>query len=67
MLEILCVQGFQGIVQLEAARASNPSLCVPVILIPATISNNVPGTDMCIGCDTGLNAVCEVSQFAMHL
>lgn len=27
------------------------------IVIPATISNNLPGTDICIGADTALNAI----------
>lgn len=33
---------------------------MPVCVIPATISNNVPGTDMSLGSDTGLNTVVEV-------
>lgn len=31
----------------------------PVAVVPATISNNVPGTDASIGCDTAVNAICE--------
>lgn len=29
-------------------------------MLPATISNNVPGTDLSMGCDTALNALVEV-------
>ena len=29
-------------------------------MLPATISNNVPGTDHSIGADTSLNAIVEV-------
>lgn len=29
-------------------------------MLPATISNNVPGTDFSIGADTALNAIVEV-------
>lgn len=29
-------------------------------MLPATISNNVPGTDLSIGADTALNAIVEV-------
>lgn len=31
-------------------------------MLPATISNNVPGTDLSIGADTALNAIVEVRQ-----
>jgi 6-phosphofructokinase 1 len=31
---------------------------IPIIVLPATISNNVPGTSLSIGCDTSLNEIC---------
>lgn len=31
-------------------------------MLPATISNNVPGTDLSIGADTALNAIVEVRK-----
>ena len=30
-----------------------------MVCLPATISNNVPGTDFTLGCDTSLNAIVE--------
>eukprot|EP00116_Pleurobrachia_bachei_P007156 sb/3467418/ len=30
---------------------------LPIYIIPATISNNVPGSDFSLGCDTGLNSI----------
>jgi 6-phosphofructokinase 1 len=57
---ILLVGGFEAfaaIKNLEAARSQYPSLCIPIVLIPATISNNVPGTDYSLGSDTSLNAI----------
>ena len=30
-----------------------------MVVLPATISNNVPGTDFSIGADTALNAITE--------
>lgn len=33
------------------------SLKIPIICIPATISNNCPGTELSLGCDTGLNTI----------
>jgi 6-phosphofructokinase 1 len=32
-----------------------------MIVVPSTISNNVPGTDFTLGCDTALNEITEVS------
>ncbi|KAI8884503.1 6-phosphofructokinase [Backusella circina FSU 941] len=57
---ILLVGGFEAfaaIKNLEAARAQYPSLRIPIVLIPATISNNVPGTDYSLGSDTSLNSI----------
>ena len=45
---------------LQEAGAKYPSLRIPIITVPATISNNVPGTDVSIGCDTALNTIVEV-------
>ena len=33
---------------------------IPMVVLPATISNNVPGTDFSIGADTALNAITEI-------
>lgn len=35
-------------------------------IVPATISNNVPGSDFSIGCDTGLNMIVEVREFSFY-
>lgn len=34
-----------------------------MVIIPSTISNNVPGTEFSLGCDTALNEITEVSYF----
>ncbi|KAI8375910.1 6-phosphofructokinase, partial [Radiomyces spectabilis] len=52
-------EAFSSLVQLEAARAKYPSLRIPICLLPATISNNVPGTDFSLGSDTSLNAIVQ--------
>ncbi|CAO3608042.1 unnamed protein product [Mucor hiemalis] len=57
---IMIVGGFEAFVaieKLEEARTQYPCLCIPITLIPATISNNVPGTDYSLGSDTSLNAI----------
>ncbi|XP_028289655.1 ATP-dependent 6-phosphofructokinase, platelet type-like isoform X10 [Gouania willdenowi] len=59
---LLIVGGFEALeslLQLYEARAIYEELCVPMCMLPATISNNVPGTDLSIGADTALNAIVE--------
>ncbi|KAG2226871.1 hypothetical protein INT45_010150 [Circinella minor] len=52
-------EAFSSLMKLEEAREKYPSLCIPVCHIPATVSNNVPGTDYSLGSDTSLNAIVE--------
>uniref|UniRef100_A0A672KDH1 Phosphofructokinase, platelet n=1 Tax=Sinocyclocheilus grahami TaxID=75366 RepID=A0A672KDH1_SINGR len=57
---LLVIGGFEaflGIMELLAARATFEELCVPMVMVPATVSNNVPGSDLSIGADTALNAI----------
>ncbi|KAI0204156.1 phosphofructokinase-domain-containing protein [Astrocystis sublimbata] len=56
-------EAFHAISQLRKARSQYPSLCIPFTLLPATISNNVPGTEYSLGSDTCLNelvAYCDI-------
>lgn len=48
-------EGFHALSELRQARETYSSLCIPMTLLPATISNNVPGTEYSIGSDTCLN------------
>ncbi|CAB1439005.1 unnamed protein product [Pleuronectes platessa] len=52
-------EAFESLLQLYEARATHEELCIPMCMLPATISNNVPGTDLSIGADTALNAIVE--------
>uniref|UniRef100_A0A673L5D7 ATP-dependent 6-phosphofructokinase n=1 Tax=Sinocyclocheilus rhinocerous TaxID=307959 RepID=A0A673L5D7_9TELE len=57
---LLVIGGFEaflGIMELLAARGTFEELCVPMVMVPATVSNNVPGSDLSIGADTALNAI----------
>uniref|UniRef100_A0A8D0APX4 6-phosphofructokinase type C n=1 Tax=Sander lucioperca TaxID=283035 RepID=A0A8D0APX4_SANLU len=56
---ILPLQAFESLLQLYEARSAYEELCIPMCMLPATISNNVPGTDLSIGADTALNAIVE--------
>uniref|UniRef100_A0A3P8X271 6-phosphofructokinase n=1 Tax=Cynoglossus semilaevis TaxID=244447 RepID=A0A3P8X271_CYNSE len=52
-------EAFESVLQLYQARADFQEFCIPLCVLPATISNNVPGTDLSIGADTSLNAIVE--------
>ncbi|KAF5608732.1 6-phosphofructokinase [Fusarium subglutinans] len=48
-------EAFHSVSQMRKARKEYPSLCIPMVILPATISNNVPGTEYSLGSDTCLN------------
>ncbi|XP_029698862.1 ATP-dependent 6-phosphofructokinase, platelet type isoform X8 [Takifugu rubripes] len=52
-------EAFESLLQLFEARATYEEFCIPMCMVPATISNNVPGTNLSIGADTALNAIVE--------
>ncbi|KAI1315236.1 6-phosphofructokinase, alpha subunit [Mortierella claussenii] len=59
---LLLIGGFEAYtacLEMYNARNSYPAFCMPMVHIPATISNNVPGTEYSLGCDTSLNAIME--------
>ncbi|KAM9489185.1 ATP-dependent 6-phosphofructokinase, platelet type isoform 1-T1 [Clarias gariepinus] len=59
---LLVIGGFEALeclLQLYEARNNFEEFCIPLCMLPATISNNVPGTDLSIGADTALNAIVE--------
>ncbi|KAB7503376.1 ATP-dependent 6-phosphofructokinase [Armadillidium nasatum] len=60
---LLVIGGFEGyhsVLQFHEARSKYPEFCIPLCIIPATISNNVPGSDFSLGCDTALNEIVEI-------
>ncbi|KAJ3281729.1 6-phosphofructokinase, alpha subunit [Rhizoclosmatium sp. JEL0117] len=59
---LMIVGGFEAytsLLVLDAARGIFPAFCIPMIQLPATVSNNVPGTDFSLGSDTALNTIVE--------
>ncbi|KAM8881968.1 ATP-dependent 6-phosphofructokinase, platelet type isoform X4 [Synchiropus splendidus] len=57
---LLIIGGFEAflsLLELLTARGKYDEFCVPMIMVPATVSNNVPGSDLSIGADTALNAI----------
>lgn len=60
---LLIVGGFEAyhsVVLLESERKNFKEFCIPMTIIPATISNNVPGTDFSLGADTALNEITDI-------
>src|SRR5438045_7906171 len=55
MLIIGGFEAFHALSELRLARGQYPSFRIPITILPATISNNVPGTEYSIGTDTCLN------------
>lgn len=41
---------------------SNNNERINIVLIPATASNNIPGTETCVGSDTALNSIVRASE-----
>uniref|UniRef100_A0AAY3ZZ39 ATP-dependent 6-phosphofructokinase n=1 Tax=Denticeps clupeoides TaxID=299321 RepID=A0AAY3ZZ39_9TELE len=59
---LLLVGGFEaylGLMELLEARGKYDEFCVPMVMVPSTVSNNVPGSDLSIGADTALNAITD--------
>ena len=50
---------YQRIAQFVDMRKSFPEFTMPVMLIPASIDNNLPCTELCVGSDTALNNIVE--------
>lgn len=60
---LLIIGGFEAYHacgQIADQRSNYPEFCIPMAVIPSTISNNVPGTEFSLGCDTGLNEITEI-------
>ncbi|PKX89014.1 ATP-dependent 6-phosphofructokinase [Aspergillus novofumigatus IBT 16806] len=52
-------EAFTAVSQLRQARAKYPVFRIPMVVLPATISNNVPGTEYSLGSDTCLNTLID--------
>ncbi|MGH0175345.1 UNVERIFIED_CONTAM: hypothetical protein FKN15_008796 [Acipenser sinensis] len=60
-------QAYLGLVELLDARGKYDEFCVPIVMVPATVSNNVPGSDFSIGADTALNAITDAFECLLQL
>jgi len=50
-------EAFHSLLILEGGRKHYPAFQIPMVHLPATISNNVPMTEFSLGSDTSLNAL----------
>lgn len=57
----LTAQAFEAVTQLVNSRDEYKAFRIPMVVVPSTISNNVPGTDFSLGSDTSLNEIVNVS------
>jgi 6-phosphofructokinase 1 len=53
------LSGYETALQLYGQRTNFPAFNLPIICIPATIDNNVPGAELSVGADTALNCVMD--------
>jgi len=51
---------YEAVHKLYAERATFPAFNIPIICLPATIDNNLPGSELSIGADTALNSIVEI-------
>jgi 6-phosphofructokinase 1 len=49
--------GYDACLRLVLKRNAFPAFEIPIICLPATINNNLPGSELSVGADTALNAI----------
>jgi 6-phosphofructokinase 1 len=61
--------GYQAVYTMMSERGNYPAFNIPIVCLPASISNNLPGSEFSIGADTALNnivdAVDKIKQSAV--
>ena len=51
--------GYDASLRISRKREAFPAFEIPIICMPATINNNLPGSELSVGADTALNAIVE--------
>jgi len=49
--------GYEAAYQLFSRRGEFPSFNIPIVCLPASIDNNLPGSELSVGSDTALNNI----------
>jgi len=50
-------KGYESILELYDQRRNYPAFDIPMVCLPASINNNLPGTELSVGADTALNSI----------
>ncbi len=53
-------EGYHSAYNLYTERGNFPAFNIPIICLPATINNDLPGAELSVGADTALNSIVEV-------
>jgi 6-phosphofructokinase 1 len=59
VLFIGCWAGYEAMQHLVKERDNFPAFNIPMVCLPSTINNNLPGTELCVGSDTALNNIVD--------
>ena len=62
-------EGYESLIELQRAREHYVAFRIPLLGIAATTSNNIPGTEYSLGCDTALNMIvtaCDILRQSAH-
>jgi 6-phosphofructokinase 1 len=51
--------GYEAMFQLYQARNNFPAFNIPLLCLPATIDNDLPGSELSVGADTALNCIVD--------
>ena len=51
--------GYEAAYRMYTQRSNFPTFNIPIICLPATINNNLPGSELSIGADTALNCIVQ--------
>ena len=58
--------GYDSAYKLLQERINFPAFNIPIVLLPATINNNLPGSELSVGADTALNNIVEAVDKIKH-
>ena len=50
---------YESAFKLHQSRNNYPAFNLPIVLLPASINNNLPGSELSVGADTALNNIVE--------
>jgi len=58
--------GYESVHHLLTERNNFPAFNIPIVCMPATINNNLPGSELSVGADTALNNIVQAVDKIKH-